>query len=149
MDMTLQLTIDCADPHRMVVFWAEALGYVPEPAPDGHATWRQYWLAMGVPADELSDGAGDFAESIIDTTGRGPRVWFQQVPELKIAKNRWHFDLEVGGGRGVPLDVRRERVQAAVERLVGAGAAVVQLRDEAGSYVAAMQDPEGNEFDVV
>ena len=35
LDVTLQLTIDCADPHRMVAFWAEALGYVPEPAPDG------------------------------------------------------------------------------------------------------------------
>ncbi len=149
MDMTLHLTIDCADPQRMVAFWAEALGYVPEPAPDGHATWRQYWLAVGVPADELPDGAGDHPESIVDPTGRGPRVWFQQVPEPKIAKNRWHFDLKVGGGRGVPLDVRRERVQAAVEQLVGAGATVVQLRDEAGSYVAAMQDPEGNEFDVV
>lgn len=33
MEMTVQLTIDCSDPQRMVAFWAEALGYVPEPAP--------------------------------------------------------------------------------------------------------------------
>lgn len=38
MEMTLQLTIDCSDPQRMVTFWARALNYVPEPAPDGHAT---------------------------------------------------------------------------------------------------------------
>ncbi|WP_422647577.1 hypothetical protein [Actinoalloteichus caeruleus] len=33
----------------MVTFWAEALGYVPEPPPAGHATWRAYWAATGVP----------------------------------------------------------------------------------------------------
>ncbi|WP_280839380.1 VOC family protein [Micromonospora sp. A200] len=79
--MTLQVTIDCADPRRMVAFWAEALGYVPEPPPDGHRTWRDYWAATGVPAEELPEGAGDTPESVVDPTGRGPRIWFQQVPE--------------------------------------------------------------------
>lgn len=41
-EMTLQLTIDCADPRRLVTFWAEALRYVPEPPPAGHASWRAY-----------------------------------------------------------------------------------------------------------
>lgn len=97
MEMTVQLTIDCSDPQRMVTFWAEALGCVPEPPPGGHATWRAYWAAMGVPEAELPAGAGDIPESIIDPAGRGPRVWFQQVPEPKVAKNRWHFDLKLGG----------------------------------------------------
>ncbi|ALV50281.1 VOC family protein [Streptomyces althioticus] len=151
MEMTLQLTIDCSDPQRMVAFWAPALGYVPEPAPEGHPSWRAYWEAMGVPAEELPPGAGDLAESIVDPTGRGPRVWFQQVPEPKTVKNRWHFDLKVGGGRDVPLAVRRERVDATVERLVDAGATVLRIKGEpdAGFYAAAMRDPEGNEFDVV
>ena len=137
--MTVQLTIDCSDPQRMVAFWAEALGYAPEPPPEGHATWRAYWAAMGVP------------ESIVDPAGHGPRVWFQQVPEPKTVKNRWHFDLKVGGGRDVPLDIRAQRVRATVERLVKAGATVVRVKDEpdAGFYATAMQDPEGNEFDVV
>ncbi|WP_081967133.1 VOC family protein [Kitasatospora sp. NRRL B-11411] len=39
MDTALQLTIDCSDPQRMVAFWAAALGYLPEPPPDGHPTW--------------------------------------------------------------------------------------------------------------
>lgn len=151
MEMTVQLTIDCSDPQRMVSFWAEALGYVPEPPPGGHATWRAYWTAMGVPEAELPAGAGDIPESIIDPAGRGPRVWFQQVPEPKAAKNRWHFDLKVGGGRDVPLYVRTQRVKATVERLVKAGATVLRIKDEPdmGLYAAAMQDPEGNEFDVV
>ncbi|MGX1516283.1 VOC family protein [Streptomyces collinus] len=151
MEMTVQLTIDCSDPQRMVAFWARALGYVPEPAPDGYTTWRAYWEAMGVSAEELPAGAGDVPESIVDPAGHGPRVWFQQVPESKTAKNRWHFDLKVGGGRDVPLDVRARRVRAAVDQLVEAGATVSRIKDEpeTGLYAAAMQDPEGNEFDVV
>ncbi|GHF37013.1 glyoxalase [Streptomyces griseosporeus] len=150
-EMTVQLTIDCSDPQRMVAFWTEALGYVPEPPPGGHATWRAYWEAMGVPEEELPPGAGDVPESIIDPSGRGPRVWFQQVPEPKVTKNRWHFDLNVGGGRDVPLDVRTLRVNATVERLVKAGATVLRIKDEPDMqfYAAALQDPEGNEFDVV
>ncbi|MFE5535435.1 VOC family protein [Streptomyces sp. NPDC056492] len=151
MEMTVQLTIDCSDPQKMVTFWAEALGYVPEPPPGGHATWRAYWAALGVSDAELPAGAGDVPESIVDPTGRGPRVWFQQVPEPKTVKNRWHFDLKVGGGRDVALDVRAQRVKATVERLVKAGASVLRIIDEPEMehYAAAMRDPEGNEFDVV
>lgn len=55
------------------------------------------------------------------------------------------------GGRDVPADVRAQRVGAAVERLVAAGATVLRITDEpaAGFCAAALQDPEGNEFDVV
>ncbi|MFE0336996.1 VOC family protein [Streptomyces sp. NPDC058955] len=106
-ELTLQLTIDCADPGRLVPFWAEALRYVPEPPPEGYPSWREYWAASGVPEEELGDGAGDLPESLVDPAGVGPRVWFQQVPEPKTVKNRVHLDLKVGGGRGVPLAVGR------------------------------------------
>ncbi|MFG3340878.1 VOC family protein [Glycomyces sp. NPDC048151] len=151
MEMDLQVTIDCADPQRMVAFWAEALGYEPEPPPEGHATWRAYWVSVGVPDDELPPDGGDVCDSLVDPAGRGPRVWFQQVPEPKTSKNRWHFDLKVGGGRGVPRDVRKERVTATVERLVKAGATLQRINDDpdSGHYAAAMKDPEGNEFDIV
>ncbi|MET7443138.1 MULTISPECIES: VOC family protein [unclassified Streptomyces] len=61
------------------------------------------------------------------------------------------FDLKVDGGRDVALDVRVQRVNATVERLVEAGASVLRIRDEPdeGFCAAAMQDPEDNEFDVV
>lgn len=148
MDMTLQVTIDCADPARQVAFWTEALGYIPEPPPGGHATWRDHWAAMGVPEDELPEGIGDEPESIVDPSGKGPRIWFQRVPEPKVAKNRVHLDLKVSGGRAVPMAVRKERVTAVVDRVLKAGATVVRMLDDpdVDHYGVVLQDPEGNEF---
>lgn len=149
--MELQLTIDCADPRRLVAFWSEALGYVPEPPPGGHADWRAYWAAMGVPEEELTGGAGETPESIVPAAGAGPRIWFQRVPEPKTVKNRVHLDLRAGGGRQVPLAVRTERVTAKAEALVRAGASVLRVMDEPGMdyFAVVLQDPEGNEFCVV
>ncbi|MFF9343961.1 MULTISPECIES: VOC family protein [unclassified Streptomyces] len=148
----LQLTIDCADPRRLVPFWAEALRYAPEPPPEGHPSWRAYWEAIGVPEEELGEGAGDLPESLVDPAGTGPRIWFQQVPEPKTGKNRLHLDLKVGGGRGVPLAVRRARVDGEVARLTALGATVLYAMDEPDGmdyYAVVLQDPEGNEFCVV
>ncbi|WP_338784365.1 VOC family protein [Streptomyces sp. DG1A-41] len=148
MDVTLQLTIDCADPAKLVTFWTEALGYVPEPAPGGHPTWRVYWEDMGVPAEELTEGVGETPESIVDPEGRGPRIWFQRVPEGKTVKNRVHLDLKVGGGRGVPLPERTRRITAKVDRLTAAGATVLRIMDEPDMdyYGVVLRDPEDNEF---
>lgn len=99
--MSLQIAWDCADPARMVAFWAPAPGYAVAPPPQGHDTWNDYYLSIGVPEDEL-DLAGDGADSIVDPGGAGPRIWFQQVPEGKQVKNRLHLDVLVGGGRAVP-----------------------------------------------
>ncbi|TXL91386.1 VOC family protein [Streptomyces sp. NBC_01725] len=146
--VVLQITIDCADPQRLVPFWIEALGYVPEPPPGGHATWREYWSDMGLPEEELPEGAGEIPESIVSPDGVGPRVWFQQVPESKVVKNRVHLDLKVGGGREVPLAVRKERITAKADRLTAAGATVSRVMDEPGMdyFGIVLQDPEGNEF---
>ena len=75
-------------------------------------------------------------------------MWFQPVPEPKVVKNRVHLDLDVGGGRGTPLEERRRRVEAEADRLVAAGATVFRVLSEDGvdHYAVVMQDPEGNEF---
>jgi hypothetical protein len=144
-----QLTIDCADPSRQVAFWAEALGYVPKPPPEPFATWREFYLSINVPEDEL--GEGDCADRLVDPSGRGPGIWFQPVPEGKVVKNRLHLDLFVGGGRAVPTATRRERVDAKVAELVAAGATAVHsaYTPEIDHYFVLMNDPEGNEFCVV
>jgi hypothetical protein len=64
-------------------------------------------------------------------------------------KNRVHLDLNVSGARGTPLAERRRRIDAEVERLLGARATRLgTLGEESGEYVVNMADPEGNEFDV-
>jgi Glyoxalase-like domain len=143
----LQVAIDCADPEPLVRFWSTALGYVPEPPPEGYPDWFAYWRAIGIPEEELGPDTAA-VDSVVDPAGVGPRIWFQTVPEAKTIKNRVHLDLGVSGGRTVPLAIRRERVDAEVERLVAAGATVLWKRAEPGMdhYAVTMADPEGNEF---
>jgi hypothetical protein len=152
MATTWQLTVDCADPQRLVAFWCEALGYVPEPAPEGWESWLAYWLSLGIPEDDL-EGAENGSGAIVDPAGRHPRIWFQPVPEGKVGKNRLHLDLKVTGGpREVPeLERRRAAVDAEVERLVALGAAVAYVNAPEGAnyYAVTLLDPEGNEFCVV
>ena len=145
--MALQITFDCADPARLVSFWAAALGYVVEPPPDGFPTWNDYWRHIGVPDDELPTDV-DAADSIIDPAGVGPRIVFLPVPESKTAKNRMHLDLKISGGRAVPLDERRERIEAEAARLeaLGASRLWVNSMDGLDHYGVVMADPEGNEF---
>ena len=147
MNPTLQVAFDCADPARLVTFWAEALGYVVEPPPENFPTWNDYWRHVGVPDDELPTDV-DAADSIIDPDGVGPRICFLVVPEPKSAKNRMHFDLKVSGGRSVALDVRRERIEAEASRLEALGASRLRVNSTEGldHYGVVMQDPEGNEF---
>jgi hypothetical protein len=144
---SFQVTIDCADPDPQARFWAAALHYSLQEPPEPHPSWREYWISVGVPDDEAEDGY----DSIVDPTGRGPRMWFQQVPEGKSVKNRLHFDLLVGGAREVPLEDRRRRVDAEVDRLQALGATVRRVMDnsEHDHYAVGVSDPEGNEFDVV
>jgi hypothetical protein len=77
-------------------------------------------------------------------------LWFSQVPELKAVKNRLHLDISVSGGRAFPIETRRQRVDAEAERLAGLGASYVRVlkEKELDHYGIAMQDPEGNEFDI-
>ncbi len=146
MAVSFQLVIDCADPEPLARFWAAALGYELEPPPEGFADWDAYWRDVGVPEQELGIGA----DCIIDPGGRGPRIWFQVVPERKAAKNRLHLDISVSGGRAVPVGTRRQRVNAEAARLAGLGAQLVEVLNTEGldHYAVAMKDPEGNEFDI-
>ena len=95
-----------------------------------------------IPEDRWND-----ASAIVDPDGKGPRIYFQHVPEGKNAKNRLHMDLNVSGGRAVPLDDRKGRVEAEVARLKSLGATDERGGIERdGEYWVRMNDPEGNEF---
>jgi hypothetical protein len=148
MATTLQITVDCADPARLVAFWTQALHYIPQPPPEGYDTWRAFYLGIGVPPEELPPDDRDLTDRAVDPDGIGPALWFQEVPEPKTAKNRLHLDLRVSGGRAVPLAERRAAVDPEVDRLRQAGASVLRVLSTEGidHYAVVMQDPEGNEF---
>ncbi len=146
MPVRFQLVIDCADPDQLARFWAAALGYELEPPPSGFPTWDDYYRDLGVPEEDLGIGA----DRIFDPQGHGPRIWFQVVPETKAAKNRLHLDIHASGGRTVPIETRRQRVDAEASRLAGLGATITGVLHQEGldHYGVAMTDPEGNEFDI-
>lgn len=142
MSLTVQITFDCADPHALAGFWIEVLGYRYDDPPPGYATWDDALDAMGVPPERRND-----ASAAVDPEGRGPRLWFQRVPEGKTAKNRVHVD--VRAAEGLTGDERMAALEAKAERLVGLGATRVR-RFEPDQAMSAgflvMLDPEGNEF---
>ena len=138
----VQVVFDCADPARLAAFWAEALHYAIPAPPDAFASWDDWARAEGIPEDHWND-----ARALEDPDGQGPRVFFQKVPESKVAKNRMHLDLNAGGGHAVPVEERRVRVDAEVARLKALGASDQRgAIEQRGEYWVRMNDPEGNEF---
>jgi hypothetical protein len=114
------IVIDCRHPASLARFWAEAM--------DGYAV-------APYDAEELdrlrSQGVFDPEQDptvLVEGPDGGPSLWFQRVPEPKIAKNRVHLDLVGPEGE--------------LERLLSLGASVV-LRHPEWTVLA---DPEGNEF---
>ncbi|WP_066906842.1 VOC family protein [Millisia brevis] len=142
MALDVQVTFDCSDPAALAAFWAEALGYEIQPPPPGFDSWDAALDAFGVPAEERNSRS-----AVIDPDGKGPRVFFQRVPEGKSVKNRLHLDVRSAPGLSGPE--RMAALEAASARLTALGA--VRLRRiepqppmDAGFIV--MTDPEGNEF---
>jgi hypothetical protein len=139
------ITFDCADPAVLAAFWCQALGYVEAAPPAGFATRAEWLASVGVPQEEWGDGA-----YIEDPQGLRAAIAFLKVPESKAAKNRVHLDVQAGGGRGEPQEVRWPRVLEAVQRLTEAGATVIRedLQDGIPDHFV-MADPEANEFCVL
>jgi hypothetical protein len=101
MSRHIQVTFDARDPRALSTFWCQVLGYV-HPAPPGVdlpvgadplAAWDDFLARAGVPADQRNSRS-----AIEDPAGHGPRLFFQQVPEDKIAKNRVHLDVRAAPG---------------------------------------------------
>jgi len=141
----VQVTLDCADPARLAAFWAEVLGYVVQPPPPGFDSWDAALDAFGVPAQARNDRS-----AVLDPDGRGPRVFFQRVPEASApvrGKNRVHLD--VRAAPGLTGDERMTALEAEAERLVALGATVLARHDPAPPLDAGhlvLTDPEGNVF---
>ena len=150
MSRDIQVTFDAHGPRALSSFWRDVLGYV-HPGPPGVqlaegadplAAWDDFLARVGVPKEERNTRS-----AIEDPDGRGPRLFFQQVPEDKVAKNRVHLD--VRAAPGLEGDERMAALEAECERLVGLGATRVRRHDPAPpmeSGFLVLTDPEGNEF---
>ncbi len=121
----VQVTFDCAEPVRVAQFWAEVLGYeATVPPPEEPGSWAV----------------------CADPTGKGPRMYFQRVPEGKVVKNRVHLDVRVG--TGLVGEERLAALEAECARLIPLGATRFELllADGENESCLVMQDVEGNEF---
>lgn len=150
MSSTVQITIDAQDPRSLSAFWAEVLGYL-HPAPpgvdlspgeDGQAAWDRFLAETGVPEEQRNS-----ASALEDPNGKGPRLYFQQVPEAKVAKNRVHLDVRTASE--LTGEARMTALERECERLVALGARRIQRHEPAPPLsigFIVMSDPEGNEF---
>ena len=81
----------------------------------------------------------------MDPEGTGPRIFFQQVPEDKVAKNRVHLDVRAAPGlRATPDGGAGAECDASSRSAPPAGRHEPDGGMSAGHIV--MADPEGNEF---
>ena len=103
MSIPIQVTFDCADPDRLAHFWADLLGYQLDSPPPGYDSWESWLSEHGVPESEWNS-----ASAVSDPDGRGPRIFFQRVPEQKTSEGPGAPRRERGGPRGTPEDERRE-----------------------------------------
>jgi hypothetical protein len=150
MSRHIQVTFDARDPQALSSFWRAALGYV-YPGPPGVelpadadplAAWDEFLDRVGVPAEERNTRS-----ALEDPDGHGPRLFFQQVPEPKVAKNRVHLDVRVASG--LQGEERMAVLETECDRLVALGATRVRRYEPAPPLTAGfivLTDPEGNEF---
>jgi Glyoxalase-like domain len=150
MSRHIQVTFDAHDPGALSCFWRDALGYVhPSPPgvdlPEGAdplAAWDDFLARVGVPEERRNAGS-----AVEDPEGRGPRLFFQRVPEGKVVKNRVHLD--VRAAPGLAGEERMAALEAECDRLVALGAERIRRHEPdppmSGGFIV-MADPEGNEF---
>jgi Glyoxalase-like domain len=137
MERGIQVTFDAADVHGLARWWADLLGYEIEDCHDLVTHLRAEDIIQDSDVVPI-DGRLFFADAVAarDPKGRGPRLYFQQVPEQKSAKNRVHLDL--------PVDP--DHLDEEVERLMVKGAELTGYNTQGAHRSAQMRDPEGNEF---
>ena|SRR5438105_2837023 len=122
MAVLLDIVFDCARPAPLARFWAAVLdGYAVAPYDDAE---RERLRSIGI------DDPEDDPSVLVEAPPGAPRLWFQQVPEPRVVKNRVHIDL------GAPDS------DAELGRLLELGATVLQEHES----LTVLADPEGNEF---
>jgi len=125
------IVFDCHDAAPLARFWAEALGWSVAPYDEDER--------LRLAAKGIDDPEDDTSVMVEPPDGSDlPLLWFTEVPEAKIVKNRLHVDLQA-----------EDDLESEVERLEGLGASVRNWSEEDGGVWCVMLDPAGNEFCVM
>jgi glyoxalase superfamily protein len=133
----VQIVFAAKDPPRLAAFWREALGYAAEPPPPGFESWEEFARANNIPLT-----AADI-DSAVDPDGTGPRLLFERDDPHQ--RGAVHLDVNASS-RETPMDQKRAKVNATVERLIKAGATKTRVVDKDQQYWVELTDPEGNWF---
>lgn len=132
-----QVAVDCADPHGLADWWAEALGWDVEPSDE--AFIRRMVAEGYATEDDTTTHNGVLVwregQAIRHPESRR-RILFQLVPEAKTVKNRVHLDVFVGA----------DNIEAELERLTGLGAKFLHRGQQGPHGWVTIADPEGNEL---
>ncbi|NND74560.1 MAG: VOC family protein [Ilumatobacter sp.] len=136
---SVQVVIDCQDPHVLADWWAETLRWTVEPQDEA---FIRSMIDQGFATDadtRRHEGKLVWREGAAINAAEGdgsPRIYFQQVPESKSAKNRLHLDVRTGD----------EDTAAIRDALVARGATVLHEGRQGPHTWVTLADPEGNEF---
>lgn len=124
----------------MSAFWAEALGYIVEPPPEGFETWDDFADSVGIPVEMRND-----LSAVVDPEGNGPRILFERYDGGE-PNQRVHFDMNVIDG-AVDEEERKSILAGERVRLESLGADFKrEATGLAGEYWIEMFDPEDNWF---
>ncbi|MHA7305947.1 VOC family protein [Arthrobacter sp. TMN-49] len=141
MAYSLQIVVDCHNPHVLADWWAETLGWQAEPSDEN---FIRSMVAKGFATEAqtlLHNGILVWADGAAITAGAGaspdqPRMLFQRSDDNKTGKNRIHWDVRLGGD---DKTVAREKLEAR-------GATFLWAASQGPHSWFTMADPEGNEF---
>jgi predicted enzyme related to lactoylglutathione lyase len=127
------IVVDCRDAAPLARFWAAALGWTVAPY---DAAELARLATKGI--DDPEDDPTVLVEPPDDDDTDLPVLFFVEVPEEKVVKNRLHPDLRA-----------EDDLEAEVRRLEGLGARIRNWAEGDGGVWCVMLDPEGNEFCVM
>jgi predicted enzyme related to lactoylglutathione lyase len=125
------VVFDCHDAAPLARFWAKALGWSIAPY-DEEELARLASKGIVDPEEDPTVMVEQPEQSDL------PVLFFVEVPEDKVVKNRLHLDLQAD-----------DELEREVERLEDLGARIRNWAEEDGGIWCVMLDPEGNEFCVM
>ena len=140
---SIQIVFACDDPARLTAFWSGALGYIPQPPPEGFEDWNAFADAVGIPEEARND-----ISAAVDPDGEGPRLLFERW-DGGAPNQRVHIDVNAIAGVDGDLSDEERRARLGEERARLEGLGATFKRDAtgmAGEIWIEMFDPEGNWF---